>query len=69
MLREEQEHLAEESRKMKEEIKVKTKAQKNQEVRFLFLFLLVTVTEVRVFEDTCSHMYFNISSYYNNNNV
>ncbi|KTG43510.1 hypothetical protein cypCar_00026414 [Cyprinus carpio] len=31
MLREEQEHLAEESRKMKEEIKVKTKAQKDQE--------------------------------------
>ncbi|XP_016089316.1 structural maintenance of chromosomes protein 6-like [Sinocyclocheilus grahami] len=31
-LREEQEHLAEESRKMKEEIKVKPKAQKNQEV-------------------------------------
>uniref|UniRef100_A0A8C1LL59 Structural maintenance of chromosomes protein 6 n=1 Tax=Cyprinus carpio TaxID=7962 RepID=A0A8C1LL59_CYPCA len=55
MLREEQEHLAEESRKMKEEIKVKTKAQKDQEVRFLFL--LVTVTEF------CSHMYFNISSY------
>ncbi len=49
MLREEQEHLAEESRKMKEEIKVKTKAQKNQEVRFVcFLFLLVIVTEVRV---------------------
>ncbi len=49
---------------MKEEIKVKTKAQKNQEVRFLcFLFLLVTVTEVRVFEDICSHVYFNISSY------
>ncbi|XP_048046427.1 structural maintenance of chromosomes protein 6 [Megalobrama amblycephala] len=32
MLREEQERLAEESRKMKEEIKDKTKAQKNQEV-------------------------------------
>ncbi|XP_005158646.1 structural maintenance of chromosomes protein 6 isoform X1 [Danio rerio] len=31
-LREEQEHLTEESRKMKEEIKVKTKAQKSQEV-------------------------------------
>uniref|UniRef100_A0A8C1T5H8 Structural maintenance of chromosomes protein 6 n=1 Tax=Cyprinus carpio TaxID=7962 RepID=A0A8C1T5H8_CYPCA len=52
-LREEQERLAEESCKMKEEIKVKTKAQKNQEVRCLcFLFLLVTVTEVRVLKDT-----------------
>uniref|UniRef100_A0A9J7Z0Y2 Structural maintenance of chromosomes protein 6 n=1 Tax=Cyprinus carpio carpio TaxID=630221 RepID=A0A9J7Z0Y2_CYPCA len=52
-LREEQERLAEESCKMKEEIKVKTKAQKNQEVRCLcFLFLLVTLTEVRVLKDT-----------------
>ncbi|ROL42817.1 Structural maintenance of chromosomes protein 6 [Anabarilius grahami] len=35
MLREEQERLAEESRKMKEEIKDKTKAQKNQELEKL----------------------------------
>jgi len=48
-LLEEQEQLAEESHKIKEEIKVETKAQKNQEVRCLcFPFLLVIASSNKI---------------------